>query len=275
MKVEEALEIVSQTSTGKVRPHNEDSILSDAKCGLAVLADGMGGYNAGEIASNMAVSIVATEICQRLPHASLIEHDRQTGEELGAVLLRESIQKANTSIFQAAQSQSQYAGMGTTIVSGMFFDNRVVVGHAGDSRMYRLRGDLLEILTHDHSILQEQLDSGMISPEDARQSSNRNLVTRAVGVDMAMIPEIQLHQVRVGDIYLLCSDGLNDALDDAVIQTTLNATRVDLPRAAEQLVQMANDQGGRDNISVILVKVKHDFAIPHGWLTRLLEWLKE
>lgn len=275
MKIEEALEIVSQTSTGKVRSHNEDSMACDASCGLVVLADGMGGYNAGEVASSMAVSVVATEVCRRLRRVAPIERDEETGEELGVLLLRDNIQKANASIFQAGQSQPQYTGMGTTIVAGLFYDNRVAVGHVGDSRMYRLRGGVLEAITRDHSILQEQLDSGMISVEDARHSTNKNLVTRAVGVGARMEPEIHVHNVLVGNIYLLCSDGLNDMLDDKVIQSTLNAMQSDLAFSAERLVQMANDRGGRDNISVVLVKVRDEFAMPHGWLTKLLNWFKE
>ena len=275
MKVEDAIEIVSQTNPGMVRSHNEDSVAQDAACGLVVLADGMGGYNAGEVASGIAVSVVMTEICQHLQNASPTDRDDATGDELGALLLRDNIRKANASIFQAAQSQPQYAGMGTTIVSGLFYDNRVAVGHVGDSRMYRLRGETLETITRDHSLLQEQIDGGMISIEDARLSKNKNLVTRAVGIDAEVEPEIHVHDVQVGDIYLLCSDGLNDMVEDEDIQATLYAMQSNLPLATEQLIQMANDNGGRDNVSVMLVKVKGDFAVPHGWLAKLYDWFKK
>jgi len=275
MKVEDAIEIVSQTNPGMVRSHNEDSVAQDAACGLVVLADGMGGYNAGEVASGIAVSVVMTEICQHLQNASPADRDDATGDELGALLLRDNIRKANASIFQAAQSQPQYAGMGTTIVSGLFYDNRVAVGHVGDSRMYRLRGETLETITRDHSLLQEQIDGGMISIEDARLSKNKNLVTRAVGIDAEVEPEIHVHDVQVGDIYLLCSDGLNDMVEDEDIQATLYAMQSNLPLATEQLIQMANDNGGRDNVSVMLVKVKGDFAVPHGWLAKLYDWFKK
>lgn len=274
MRIEDALEIVSQTNPGMARSHNEDSIAQETACGLVVLADGMGGYNAGEVASGIAVSVVATELCHRLLDTSPIERDAETGEEMGVLLLRDNIQKANNSIFQAAQSQPQYAGMGTTIVSALFYDNRVVVGHVGDSRMYRLRGEALESVTRDHSLLQEQIDSGMISLEDARLSRNKNLVTRAVGIDAEVVPEIHVYDVRVGDVYLLCSDGLNDMVEDGDIESTLYAMQGNLPLAAEQLIQMANDNGGRDNISVILVKVKGEFAAPRNWLARLLNWFK-
>lgn len=275
MKVEDAIEIVSQTHPGMVRSHNEDSVAQDAACGLVVLADGMGGYNAGEVASGIAVSVVVTEICHRLQGAGPTERDKTTGDELGVSLLRDNIRKANASIFQAAQSQPQYAGMGTTIVSGLFYDNRVVVGHVGDSRMYRLRGETLETVTRDHSLLQEQIDSGMISVEDARLSKNKNLVTRAVGIDAEVEPEIHVHDVQVGDIYLLCSDGLNDMVEDEDIQSTLYAMQSNLTLAAEQLIQMANDNGGRDNVSVILAKVNGKFAVSRGWLAGLLNWFKK
>lgn len=275
MRVEDALEIVSQTHPGMVRAHNEDSVACEPASGLVVLADGMGGYNAGEVASGIAVSVTAMEIVHRLQNASPIDRDEKTGEELGVSLLRDNIQKANASIFHASQSQPQYAGMGTTIVSGLFYDNRVVVGHVGDSRMYRLRGETLETVTRDHSLLQEQIDSGMISLEDARQSKNKNLVTRAVGIDAEVQTEIHVYDVLVGDIYLLCSDGLNDMVEDEDIQSTLYAMQGNLPLAAQQLIQMANDNGGRDNVSVILVKVKHEFAAPRGLLAGLLNWFRK
>lgn len=275
MKIAEALEIISQTDPGMVRSHNEDSVACEPACGLMVLADGMGGYNAGEVASGIAVSVVATEISHCLLNASPVDTSANGSEELGISLLRDNIQKANASIFHAAQSQPQYAGMGTTIVSALFYDNRVAVGHVGDSRMYRLRGELLETITHDHSLLQEQLDSGMISLEDARMSKNKNLVTRAVGIDARVDSEIHVHEVSVGDIYLLCSDGLNDMVEDDDIQATLFALQNNLPLAASQLIQMANDNGGRDNISVILVKVKEKFSVPRGWVAKIFNWFQK
>ena len=209
MKIQDALEIASQTDPGMVRSHNEDSVACEPACGLVVLADGMGGYNAGEVASGIAVSVVATEISYRLqdaspadrvyPHPNLppegegtiassplgggLRRGLATGEELAVSLLRDYIQKANASIYHASQSQPQYSGMGTTIVAGLFYDNRVAVAHIGVSRMYRLRGETLEAITRDHSLLQEQIDGGIISAADARLSKNKNLVTRAVGID--------------------------------------------------------------------------------------------
>ncbi len=275
MKIEQALEIISQTHPGMVRSHNEDNVAHDASCGLVVLTDGMGGYNAGEVASGITVSVLSTEISNALHNASAADRDEDSGEELGVVLLRENVQKANLLIYRAAQSQPQYAGMGTTVMAGLFYDNRLISVHVGDSRLYRLRGESFVPITRDHSVLQEQLDSGMISQQDARLSRNRNLVTRAVGIDSEVVAEVNVHAVQVGDVYLLCSDGLNDMVEDDDIGSTLYALQSILPLAASQLIQLANDNGGRDNISVILVKIKGDFAVPHGWLAKLLSWFKK
>lgn len=273
MKLQDALEIVAQTDSGMVRAHNEDSVAVDAACGLVVLADGMGGYNAGEVASAIAVKVVLDEVGQPLKTGRPALN--AAGDEPGVDLMRLSLHHANTAIYQAAQQETQYAGMGTTIVSALFYDNRVVVAHVGDSRLYRLRGEVLEAITRDHSLLQEQIDSGMISVENARHSRNKNLVTRAVGIDVEVIPEVRHYEVEVGDIYLLCSDGLNDMVEDEDIQSVLYAMQGNLPLAATQLIQTANDNGGRDNISVILVKVKHEFAQSSGWLSRLLDLFKK
>lgn len=276
MNTAQALQIVAQTDAGMVRSHNEDSVIYDSALGLVVLADGMGGYNAGEVASGIAVSVVESEVAQYLQSGgSLLERDAQSDEERGVLLTLNSINKANASIYHAADSQPQYAGMGTTIVSALFYDNRVVVGHVGDSRMYRFREDKLSQVTRDHSFLQEQIDSGIISAEEARFSRNKNLVTRAVGIDEELAPEVHTYGVRVGDIYLLCSDGLNDMVEDEDIESILHAMQGNLPLAVEQLIQIANDQGGRDNVSVILVKILADFSESRGWVANLLTRFKK
>jgi protein phosphatase len=274
MNLSQALEIASCTDPGIVRSHNEDSIAADAAKGLVVLADGMGGYNAGEVASGMATTVITTELQHLLEQTPPYKIEPTSGEPWADKLLREQIAKANTSIFQAAQSQPQYSGMGTTLVAAVFYDNRVSVAHIGDSRLYRLRGEAFEQLTRDHSLLQEQIDSGMITPEQAKFSQNKNLVTRALGIDPTVEPEIHCHEVSPGDIYLLCSDGLNDMVTDEDIGMTLQTLSANLRLAAQQLVQMANDNGGRDNVSVILVRVVRDYAAPRGWLSRLFSWLK-
>ncbi len=263
-----ALEIATVTHPGMVRSHNEDSIAADAEMGLAVLADGMGGYNAGEVASGIAVALIPLEIKKALAGKEPYELNGNRIE----LLIKDQAAKANATIYQAAQSQPQYSGMGTTLVVALWYDNHLSVGHIGDSRLYRLRGDLLEQITRDHSLLQEQIDSGMITKEQARYAQHKNLVTRAVGIDPEVEAEVHTYPVQPGDIYLLCSDGLPDMVTDEEIQLTLSSLKANLPLAAEQLVQQANDNGGRDNISVILVRVLKDFPARTGWLKKLKSW---
>jgi len=274
MNLSQALEIASSTDPGMVRSHNEDSIAADASKGLVVLADGMGGYNAGEVASGMATTVITTELQHLLEVCPPFEPDPANGRPYAERLLREQIVKANTSIYQAAQSQPQYAGMGTTLVAAVFYDNRAMIAHIGDSRVYRLRDDTFEQVTKDHSLLQEQIDSGMITPEQARFSQNKNLVTRALGIDPTVEPELREYDTRPGDVWLLCSDGLNDMVSDEDIGLTLQTLSANLKLAAQQLVQMANDNGGRDNVSVILVRVLRDFAVSRSWVNKLFGWLR-
>jgi protein phosphatase len=274
MNLSQALEIATCTDPGMVRSHNEDSVAADASIGVAVLADGMGGYNAGEVASGMATTVLTTELQHLLASGEAPGMNGDGARERAESILRGEIAKANASIFQAAQSEPQYAGMGTTLVVALFYDNRVTIAHIGDSRVYRLRGDDLTQITKDHSLLQEQIDSGMITPEQARFSQNKNLVTRALGIDPTVDPEIREYETRPGDLWLLCSDGLNDMVTDEDIGMTLAALSSNLKLAAQQLVQMANDNGGRDNVSVVLVRVVRDYAAPRGLLARLFGWLK-
>jgi protein phosphatase len=269
-----ALEFASATDPGRVRSHNEDSIGTDPDIGLAVLADGMGGYNAGEVASGIAVAVVSAETKRALAGNSLHVVDPVTGQTEAERIARSHTAKANTSIFEAARSQPQYAGMGTTLVVALFFDNRVCVAHVGDSRLYRLRGETFEQVTRDHSLLQEQIDSGMITREAAKLSQNKNLVTRALGIDAEVDAEVHVYETKPGDTYLLCSDGLSDMVGDDDMKLTLTSLQANLQLAAEQLVQQANDNGGRDNISVILVRIRNDYAAPKGWIARLKSWFK-
>ena len=276
MHVSQALQIVTRTDPGMVRAQNEDAVIANPLCGFVVLADGMGGYNAGEVASGMATTLLGTELEKAFDQPPPPGRG-DGGKPWTHALLEAEIARANGAIYQAAQSQPQYSGMGTTLVTAVFHDNTLTVAHIGDSRLYRLRGEEFQQITRDHSLLQEQIDSGMLTPEEARHSQNKNLVTRALGVDPAVEPEIRDYEARVGDVYLLCSDGLNDMVEDEEIAMTLSALSANLDLCATQLIQMANDNGGRDNVSVILVKVVGDFGAPRGfrsWLARLLAWLQ-
>ncbi len=274
MRLQDALEMVALSDSGVLRGHNEDAVFSDAALGVAILADGMGGYNAGEVASSMAVSRLSAELGSVI--GSCLSETRH-GRCDAAVIERHIVNEvgaANFDIFNASRGNPRYSGMGTTLVLAWFYDNRVSVAHVGDSRVYRLRGESFEQLTRDHSLLQERLDSGLISREEARHSDYKNLVTRALGVDPTVDVDISDFDVQPGDLVLLCSDGLNDMVDDHDIAHTLQALGRNLPLAAEHLIQLANDNGGRDNISVVLVRVLGDYAAPAGWWQRLLARLK-
>ncbi|HEY6280188.1 MAG TPA: Stp1/IreP family PP2C-type Ser/Thr phosphatase [Burkholderiales bacterium] len=274
MDLSKALEVATATDSGMVRTHNEDSITVDAASGFVVLADGMGGYNAGEVASGIATAMLGTSLKQVLDGAEPGRIEPESGETLAVKILREQIAGANTSIYQAAKSQPQYAGMGTTLVVGLFYDNYLSVAHIGDSRLYRLRQDEFKQITRDHSLLQEQIDSGMITEEMARLSQNKNLVTRALGIDPEVEPEIHTYEVEAGDVYLLCSDGLSDMVEDDEIHLIVSSLQANVQLASQQLVQMANDNGGRDNVSVILVRVLRNFPASMDWISQLSSWFR-
>ena len=269
-----ALEIVLRTDPGIVRGHNEDAVFANPNQGFVILADGMGGYNAGEVASGMATMLLSSEMESAFATSPPHELDEESGQRFARRCLLEKIAVANAAIYHTAESQPQYAGMGTTLVLAVFYDDLVTVAHIGDSRLYRLRGDEFRTLTRDHSLLQEQIDSGVISVEDARFSQNKNLVTRAVGVDPDVETEIHDYPVLPGDIYVLCSDGLNDMLEDEEIRLTLQTLAANLELAAGQLIQMANDKGGRDNVSVIVIKVLREFPAAGGWWSKFMARVK-
>jgi protein phosphatase len=178
------------------------------------------------------------------------------------------VDNANLSIFNSANSNTQYAGMGTTLVLGVFRDDKLLVGHIGDSRCYRFRAGVLEQITRDHSLLQEQIDAGLISQQQAATSSIKNLVTRAVGVEEMVMLEVNEHVVEPGDVFMLCSDGLSDMVDDASIAKVI-AANVEMHQKSERLIEAANENGGRDNISVILVEASGQIE-KRGLIARLL-----
>ena len=243
-------EFAALTDVGRVRAHNEDDIKVDPALGLAVLADGMGGYKGGEVASAMAVTLV---------QASFARWYAQAGPQAPARVIRRALQAAtddaNAAIFEAGMTNAEVLGMGTTLVLAAFRPQRVVVGHIGDSRCYRLRNNKLEQLTRDHSLRQQQLDAGAITAEEALNSPHRNLVTRAVGVESQVVLEMHEHTARPDDLYMLCSDGLSEMVTDAQLFTLLGHD-IGLKQKASLLVAIANDNGGRDNISVVLAKAR-------------------
>jgi protein phosphatase len=266
------VQAVGLTDTGKVREHNEDSISWDGEIGLFVLADGMGGYNAGEVASGIAVKTIVNLVQEAFAGQELEGLDKTTGLHRPSIILRDAIARANKIIHQTSKSQSQCEGMGTTVVSALFHDNRVALAHVGDSRMYRLRKETFEQLTMDHSLLQELVDRGFYSPEEAQRATNKNYVTRALGVEPTVDVEVHEYPVEPGDWLVLCSDGLTDMVEDEDIHLTISTFGGNLDTVARQLVQLANDSGGRDNISVVLVQVAEPFPARRGILNRILAW---
>jgi PPM family protein phosphatase len=252
-------EFFSATDTGRSRSNNEDSVDADESVGLVILADGMGGYNAGEVASSMATSFIKNELGRWLAEAA----DNATDTDVRRAM-DICVDNANRAIFNAANSNPQYAGMGTTLVVGVFRAGRLLMGHVGDSRGYRLRAGRLAQITHDHSLLQEQIDSGLITVEQAAYSANKNLVTRAVGVEDTVLLETHLHDVLPGDTYLLCSDGLSDMIHDDDIANLLQSGEP-LAQVAASLIDAANDAGGKDNVSVILVRVRNPVGAARSW----------
>ena len=257
------------TDTGRVRDHNEDAIGCDPDIGLMVLADGMGGYNAGEVASGIAVQIVTELASEGANRENRDEVDPHSGMMRQSIVLRDAVYRANKIIFQTAQSQTHCEGMGTTIVACMFFDNKVSIAHVGDSRAYRVRNGELEQLTMDHSLLQELVDRGFYSVEEAQRSTNRNYVTRALGVEPTVEVEVNEYEVLPGDVYLLCSDGLPDMVEDEDIHLTISTFNDSLDIVSKQLIELANDHGGRDNVSVQLAKVIAPFAAKKGIFVKL------
>jgi serine/threonine protein phosphatase PrpC len=266
------VKLVGQSHTGKVREHNEDTIAFDADLGLMVLADGMGGYNAGEVASGIAVKTIVNLVRDSAGREDLGALDQATGLSRRSIVLRDAVLRANKVIFQTAKTQPQCEGMGTTVVGALFYDDRVSIAHVGDSRMYRVRGSKLEQVTSDHSLLQELVDRGFYSPEEAQRAANKNYVTRALGVEPAVEVEIQEDVVQKGDRYIICSDGLSDMVEDADIHLTVNTFGANLDTVAKQLIQLANDNGGRDNISVLLAQVMESFPARRGVMDKVLRW---
>ncbi len=265
------IEVIGVTDVGNVRQFNEDSIAIDARNGIMALADGMGGHRAGEVASRLATDIILAGLKSRV--AEFRAGARQPSPVLA---VSESINRANKAVFDAAQTRPTYHGMGTTLALVLFYDDSVALGHIGDSRIYRLRDEVLQLLTRDDSLLRDQVELGLISAADASESHNRSLVTRALGVEQSVSAHLRQEDASPGDIFLLCSDGLNDLVDDADIELIVSSLKSNLPLAALHLVQTAKDNGGYDNVSVILARVLKPFtAAGHNrWIARLFGWLR-
>ena len=260
---------VGVSDAGRVREHNEDTIGTDPDIGLVVLADGMGGYKAGEVASGIAVRTVMSLVKDAVERENLALRDPASGLSRPGILLRDAIHRANKIIHQTARTQSHCEGMGTTVVAGLFFDDKLTIAHVGDSRLYRLRGEELTQVTQDHSLMNELVSRGFYTPQEAQRASAKNYVTRALGVEPTVEVDISDVPVAKDDLFLLCSDGLSDMVEHEDIQLTMSTFGANLPTLARQLVLLGNDNGGRDNISVVLVRVLDGFPARRGVLGTL------
>jgi serine/threonine protein phosphatase PrpC len=249
------LRYAARSDRGLVRANNEDSVYAGAR--LLALADGMGGHAAGEVASKIAVDAINEFI-------SLTGGDKDITWPFGlddnisydGNRLKTAIRYANRKVLDATREKAEYEGMATTVAAVLMDGPTANLAHVGDSRVYLVRGARLTQLTHDHSWINEQIQSGLISADQARTHPLRNVVTRALGGKADCQVEMQVHTMETGDILLLCSDGLTTMMPDEEIVRVVQGADGDLPRAAQALVAAANERGGEDNITVLLVRLE-------------------
>lgn len=252
------LDFVGITDVGRVRKRNEDSFYLSTKDAICVVADGMGGHRRGDVASQLAVDEVAA-----------ITDKRGVGEEGVDVAraLADAIQSANSRIFRASMAEREGAegdaakkGMGTTVVAAAFVDDGLYLAHVGDSRAYRLRGQQLRQLTEDHSFANDCVAAGLLRKEDIPHFRYKNVITRALGRRPRVDVDLAFHPHEDGDVFLLCSDGLTDFVGDLQLERLMREYGHDLEALCETLVDEANDSGGRDNVTVVLVRIRHRAA---------------
>lgn len=247
--------VAAGTDVGRVRSGNEDSFYADGNDyrGLFMVADGMGGHAAGEVASRMAVDTVAADL------AGLTDLESASALEAVAVALRH----ANQLVFERSRAERDKLGMGSTASVLVLNDDRFIIGHLGDSRIYLLRDGTLVQLTHDHSVVQEQVDAGLITPDEARRSRQSNVITRCIGMGSDVEPDVLDGEVKQGDVFMLASDGLTGMVDDRRLQQLLSA-RAAPARLVDALIAEANARGGVDNITVVVVRVHSSSAMATG-----------
>src|SRR6266545_2830313 len=261
----------AKTDVGLKRPHNEDSLCVDPEVGLFVVCDGLGGRNAGEVASRLAVEVIQKHVREAQGNANLPmvgAYDRQFSALTNR--LASAIRLANQAIHDAATDQPDQEGMGTTVVSAMLNGQTLSVAHVGDSRLYLIRGDTIEPLTADHSLVAEQVRRGMLTEEEAERSPQRNIITRALGIDETVEVELDEVPLMQGDAVLLCSDGLTKGVKPAEILSAVRDAHAS-EDASDRLVKLANAAGGDDNTTVIVIMVAP--REQHGMWRRAWNWL--
>lgn len=248
------------TDVGKKRTGNEDAFVVDADLGMFVVCDGMGGHASGEVASAMTTEEIHVFFRNRYDGEKSLPYKGEPGATMGELVVSNAIQHANDKVYIAGMRDSKLEGMGTTVVAVSEHDDKLIVTHVGDSRIYRYRQGALEQVTRDHSLLNHKIDLGELKTEEEINGfKHGNVIVRAIGLKDYVRPETAIHERFPGDIYLLCSDGLSDMVDDWSIENILDAHQDDLDEACRILVRMANDRGGKDNITCVLVRVDDEF----------------
>jgi PPM family protein phosphatase len=268
-----ALEISGISDAGCSRTNNEDCITWNSELGLALVADGMGGAKAGEIASRIAAETILKEVRVNINQLFSKPTVAANGEQYSqaGLILFNALNKANGVILGIAEEQLECKGMGATTVAALFHNNKVSVGHVGDSRLYLLRNGVLRQITEDHTVIYELVKCGLYTKKQAEDSVNKNIVTRAVGVTKDLRIDILEESALPGDIFMLCSDGLTDLVPDSKIQETLEGGGK-LSYSAQKLVDLAKKYGGSDNISLILIQVLKSYPAKHSFAQRVLNW---
>ncbi|MCC6531789.1 MAG: Stp1/IreP family PP2C-type Ser/Thr phosphatase [Burkholderiales bacterium] len=255
-----AVEIVGVTDVGRLRSRNEDAIDWDTRLGLAMVADGMGGSQGGDVASATALRSIKDDLRRALAD-SRRHGERAYTKEVRGSLVVELVRRANQGVRKSASRDNRLSGMGTTLVMALVGPDFLTAAHVGDSRMYLLRDRSFIRLTDDHSMVQELVERGAINARQAAKSRHRNVITRALGIAQDVAVDVQHHAIRAGDIFMLCTDGLTNMASDAEIGAVVDAHGHDLQAAARNAVRLANARGGRDNVSVVLIRI---LGGPHG-----------
>jgi serine/threonine protein phosphatase PrpC len=241
------------TDVGKKRNHNEDSFLVDDELQLYVVADGMGGHAGGGTASRIAVETIDRELRKiRDSKSSPFDAVAPLQESPLPEAIRSAVERACLNIFTTAQEDPRLAGMGTTVISLLVKDDFAFFAHVGDSRAYLVRGDLIQQISEDHSLVNEQIKAGMITPEEAKHSRYKNIITRSVGFEEEVQVDVMGLVSEAGDTFVLCSDGLANMIEDRELLDVVHRNK--LQEIPKKLVDLANDRGGDDNITVIVVQ---------------------
>ena len=243
------------TDVGRKRDHNEDSFLIDEDLKLFVVADGMGGHAGGGTASRIAVETIDRELRQvRTSQGSVLEVRTALQDSPVPEAIRAAVERACIAIYSKAQEDPRLAGMGTTVISLLMKDNQAFFAHVGDSRAYLIRGDLIQQISEDHSLVNEQIKAGMITPEEAKHSRYKNIITRSVGFEEEVQVDVMGLLSEPGDVFVLCSDGMANMVEDPeILHIVRHHPLSEVPRT---LVDLANERGGDDNITVIAVQVQ-------------------